>query len=108
MTEDCSMGVENKTRINNLKNDIDDIKDKELPVIRDCIGRKVSSVFVGVGVFVLACLLGIIYEGQREISKDITAIKIEQNKVTSQFEIHDYNFDRINTEISDIKKKIKY
>ena len=108
MAEDCIMGVENKTRINNIKNDVDDIKNKELPAIRDCMGKKVSSVFVSIGVLVLAGLLAIIYNGQREISKDITTIKIEQSKVTSQFKIHESNFDRINSEIGSIKKKIKY
>ncbi len=107
MVDECAMGVENKTRIESLKNDIDGFKKNEFPAIKVSIEKKVSSIFVTVGVFVLAGILGAIYYGQRDISRDITTIKIEQSKVTGQFELHDNRLKRIDSEIIEIKKKIR-
>lgn len=107
MNEECVVGVKNAANIKNLSDSVKDINDKDLPNIRECIGKKVSSVFVSIGILVLAGLLAIIYNGQREISKDIIVIKIEQSKVTSQFEIHENRFDRIDEKMSEIKNKLK-
>ena len=107
MNEECVVGVENATNIKNLSDSIKTINDKDLPNIRECIGKKVSSVFVSIGILVLAGLLAIIYNGQREISKDIIVIKIEQSKVTSQFEIHESRFDRLDEKMIEIKNKLK-
>ena len=107
MNEECVVGVENATNIKNLSDSIKTINDKDLPNIRECIGKKVSSVFVSIGILVLAGLLAIIYNGQREISKDIIVIKIEQSKVTSQFEIHENRFDRLDEKMIEIKNKLK-
>ncbi len=97
MVEDCALGAENKTRINGLIKVVDETK--------VCLNKKISSLFVGCGIFVLACILGFIYTGQREISKDITMIKIEQGKITNQFATHEYRINRLDNEVSEMRRK---
>ena len=107
MTNECIQGTENKTNIANLSEDLKDIKDKELPNIRKCLAGKVSAVFVGVGIFVLTCLLGVIYSGQRDISKDITLIKIEQSKVTSIYNLQEKRIDKLEQDVEIRTEKVE-